>query len=161
MIETLFQDVLSWDYNVIAAIPVAMGLYYAWRTARETRRASQIAVYDKRKAVYRVVRDTLEYCSSEGSTPFTLAHSDEVFDKQKKAEAKEKYHRFISVISESRFLFGKGMMCALSELDEKMILHSEKDSTGKNQEAKSIWSIINTDIREKIEREFERHMKIT
>ena len=108
-----------------------MGLYYAWRTARESRRASQIAVYDKRKAVYKVVRDALEYCSSEGSTPFTLAHSDEVFDKQKKAEAKEKYHRFISVISESRFLFGKGMMRALSELDEKMILHSEKDSTGK------------------------------
>ena len=53
------------------------------------------------------------------------------------------------------------MMCALSELDEKMILHSEKDSAGKKSEDKSICSIINTDIREKIEREFERHMKIT
>ena len=85
MIETLFQDVLSWYYNVITFIPVVMGLYYAWRTARESRRASQIAVYDKRKAVYKVVRDALEYCSSEGSTPFTIAHSDEVFDKQKKS----------------------------------------------------------------------------
>ena len=77
---------------------VVIGTCFAWKSARESRRASQIAAYDKRMNVCNAVRDALAYCTATGSTPYTIAHSDDILDKQKKADAKEIYIRFINLI---------------------------------------------------------------